>query len=134
MRAKISYLCLGLGLAAGTCAAQQSTPRVPDYSSVYCAGIVTNKSVPHDTYLISGEESNVKMTFSERDLVYLNPGSAQGVREGDQYTIIRPVKDGMQVLWIRYLSKLSHAMRTQYQDTGLVRVLHVLLMTSTALL
>src|SRR5260370_40117269 len=117
MRAKISYLGLGLVLAAGTCAAQQNTARVPDYSSVYCAGIVTNKSVPHDTYLISGEESNVKMTFSDRDLVYLNRGSAQGVREGDPYTIIRPGKDGMRVPWTRYLSKLSHAMGTQYQDT-----------------
>ncbi|HEX9223326.1 MAG TPA: hypothetical protein VF860_08340 [Candidatus Acidoferrales bacterium] len=132
MRAKISYLCLGLVLAAGTCAAQQNTPRVPDYSSVYCAGIVTNKSVPHDTYLISGEESNVKMTFSERDLVYLNRGSAQGVKEGDQYSIVRPVRDEMRVPWNRYLAKLSHAMGTQYQDAGRVRVVHVLPKTSIA--
>jgi hypothetical protein len=132
MRAKTSYLCLGLVVAAGTCAAQQNTPRVPDYSSIYCAGIVTNQRLPNDTYLISGEESVNKITFTARDLVYLNKGSAQGVKEGDQYSIVRPVTDQLKVRWNKYQGQLSRAMGTQYQDSGRVRVVHVLPKTSIA--
>ncbi len=132
MRAKISYVCLGLLLAAGTCAGQQKSPRVPDYSSIYCAGIVTNKSFPHDTYLISGEESNTKIRFAERDLVYLNKGSVQGVKEGDQYSIIREVTDPVHLAWNKYQARLSRAMGKQYQDAGRVRVVHVLPKVSIA--
>lgn len=132
MRAKISYVCLGILLAAGTCAAQKRPPNVPDYSSIYCAGIVTNKAVPHDTYLISGEESVARMVFSDRDLVYLNKGAAQGVKEGDQYSIVRPVKDELRVNWNRYQAQLGRAMGTQFQDAGRIRVVHVLPKTSIA--
>ena len=132
MRGKISYLCLGLLLAAGTCAAQQNSPQVPDYSSLYCAGIVTNKPVPANTYLISGEESNIKMTFSLRDLIYLNKGSAQGVKEGDEFSIVREVADQMRFNWNKFQAQLGRAMGKQYQDTGRVRVVHVLPKTSIA--
>ncbi len=132
MRAKISYVCLSFLLAAGTCAAQKRPPNVPDYSSIYCAGIVTNKAVPHDTHLISGEESVAKMVFADRDLVYLNKGAAQGVKEGDQYSIVRPVKDELQVNWNKYQAQLGRAMGTQFQDAGRIRVVHVLPKVSIA--
>lgn len=94
----------------------------PDLSSVYCSGFVTDDKVPADTYVISGEESNVKMTFHQGDYVFINKGASQGAREGDQFSVIRASKDPLQVPWFKWQQKLSRAMGTHYDDIGRVRV------------
>ena len=58
---------------------------------IYCSGTITSESVPHDTFLITGEESNYKITFQEGDYVYINKGSGQGVKVGDEFSVIRAV-------------------------------------------
>jgi hypothetical protein len=83
---------------------------------------VTDDKVPKDTYVISGEESNVKIGFHQGELVFVNKGSNQGVREGDQFSVIRPDKDPLQVPWFKWQKKLMRAMGTHYADIGRVRV------------
>jgi hypothetical protein len=130
MRARLAALfilgCLG---AAATPAqtAQQAAPAVQqaDFSSVYCSGFVTDQRVPDEIRLISGEESNVKITFSRGDYVYINRGQDKGVRVGDRFTVLRPVKDPTDVQWFKWQDKLMKAMGTAYQDTGQVRVVNV---------
>src|SRR5690348_9216845 len=95
MRANALGLCLLLTLGTGICAAQeapaaspQPAPKTnqPDRNQTYCSGFVTDQKVADDVRLISGEESRVRITFSERNYVYINRGLNQGVREGDRFT------------------------------------------------
>ena len=60
--------------------------RSPRSDDIYCSGTITSESVPRDTYLITGEESNYKDTFQEGDYVYVNKGSSEGVKVGDEFS------------------------------------------------
>jgi len=94
----------------------------PDYTAVYCSGFVTNERVPSDVRLMSGEESADKIVFISGDYIYINRGSAQGVRVGDRFSIVRPDKDPNQVPWFKWQEKLLKAMGTEYIDAGQVEV------------
>ncbi|SRR5713226_5119566 len=131
MRAEIGKLVLGIALAA-TAAAAQAAPAVPKTSDIYCSGIATTEAVPRDTYLISGEQSNYKMTFAQGDLVYINRGSSQGVKVGDEFLVTRAVSEPLKYKWFTYQPILLHAMGTVYADLGRLRVTHVQSKTATA--
>lgn len=137
MRANALGLCLLLTLGTGVCAAQE-TPAAspqpaqpalktnqPDRNQTYCSGFITDQKVADDVRLISGEESRVRITFSERNYVYINRGLNQGVREGDRFTVVRPEKDAEEVVWFKWQSKLLKAMGTTYSDLGEIRVVKV---------
>lgn len=124
MRGKIVVAGLVLGLS-GMVAAAQGTPAVPRPSDVYCSGIVTTESVPHDTFLITGEESNTKIVFNEGDYVYVNKGSDQGVKLGDEFSVVRAVKDPYGIEWTKWEFAILHKMGTVWEDEGRVKVIVV---------
>jgi len=93
MRGKIVLAGLFLGLSGIAAAAQGVAPAVPRSSDIYCSGIVTTEAVPHDTILITGEQSNYKIIFNEGDYVYINKGSDQGVKPGDEFSVVRAVNN-----------------------------------------
>src|SRR5216683_1498170 len=125
MHAKMGCCFLLMGLAAGTVAAQ-SSPATPDTTHIYCSGMVTTEQVPADTYMISGEQSNYKVTFGQGDLVYINKGSDQGAKVGDEFLVMRPVIDRLRFDWFQGQTGLLRAMGTQYLDLGRLRVIHTL--------
>lgn len=130
MRAKLGVLSLFVFLGAVVIAAQntpQAAPAIiqPDYSSVNCSGFVTDQAVPDGIRLVSGEQSNYKLTFSSGDYVYINRGQDQGIRVGDRFSVVRPDKDPVDVPWFEWQGKLLKAMGTRYLDAGLVRVVNV---------
>jgi hypothetical protein len=128
-------LRLGLGfLACATIAkAQQPASTTPSQMELYCSGVVTDQAVPNDSYVISGEDSRYKTTFYPGDYIYINRGGAQGVKVGDQFEVVRSVKDMMSsTVWFKYQSMLNRAMGTTYADIGRLRVIHVDEKTSTA--
>jgi len=100
-------------------------PNHPDRSQVYCSGFVSDQKVADDTYLISGEQSNIKISFAQGDYVYINKGMNQGVREGDRYQAVRPESDPDKLSWFRWQKKLMKAMGTSYSDLGEIRVVKV---------
>ncbi len=131
MRAFAAAFSFAFLLAASGASAQSasqtpavnSTQRVseatsPDYTAVYCSSFVTDERLSNDTVLISGEESNVKVIFGRGDYVYINKGSAQGVKVGDRYSIARQVQDETKVQWFKWQDKLLKAMGTVYKDAG----------------
>jgi hypothetical protein len=141
MHKKISYrilviglrLGLGLVLSAGVAKAQQVVRDTPAQADLYCSGVVTDKPVPNDTYIISGEDSRYKTTFSTGDYVFINQGAEHGVKVGDEFEVVRPVKYMMAATgWFKYQTMLSRAMGTTYADIGRLRVVHVDGKTSTA--
>jgi hypothetical protein len=124
MRGKIVLAGLILGMSGMVAAAQDAT-NVPRPSDLYCSGIVTSESVPEDTYIITGEQSGTKITFDEGDYVYINKGGNQGVKVGDEYSVIRPVKDPYGIEWTKWQWAILHKMGTLWEDEARVKVLVV---------
>lgn len=131
MWTKLGMCCLAVVLGSGTAMAQQA-PRTPNEADIYCSGTYTNEAVPRDTYVISGEESYYKTGFSDPDMVFLNRGASHGVKVGDEYSVLRPVKDQGRLNWFSWQAGLKRAMGTQYMDVGRVRVVVVHPNVSTA--
>jgi hypothetical protein len=132
-RTLVTGLRVGLGLIGliGVAQAQQYAPTAPTQATLYCSGIVTDKPVEKDTYLISGEDSSFKTSFYPGDRVFINQGAEHGVKVGDQFEVIRAVMDMTDITWFKYQSALRHAMGTTYADIGQLRVIHVEAKTST---
>jgi len=124
---------LGLAMSAGIAQAQQALHNTPAEADLYCSGMVSDKPVPNDTYVISGEDSRFKTTFTASDYVFINQGAEHGVKVGDQFEVVRPVKYMMSsTVWFKYEHMLNRAMGTTYLDIGRLRVVHVDGKTSTA--
>lgn len=141
MHKKISYriliigLRVGLGfvLTAGAAQAQRFNPTTPNDEDLYCSGLITDKPIPDNLYVISGEDSGFRTTFQEGEAIYINSGAEQGVKVGDQFDVVRPTSDMMvKNPWFKYQTMLSRAMGTMYADIGRLRVKHVDAKTSTA--
>jgi hypothetical protein len=132
MRAKFAALCVSALVGAGICSAQAASPGQADYSAVYCSGFVTDQKVPDAARLVSGEQSNYKVTFARGDYVYINRGQDKGVRVGDRYSVVRPEVDPSQVPWFKWQAKLMKAMGTHYLDAGQLRIINVFPKTAVA--
>jgi hypothetical protein len=139
MRIHFSYSTLTKGLtlslALASCAAiagaQQAVGSGPTEADMYCSGVVDNKPVPADTFVISGENASYKTTFFSGDYIYMNHGADTGVKIGDQFEVVRPISDPAETVWFKYQPMLTKAMGTTYLDIGRLRVLHVDAKTST---
>src|SRR5580693_8515139 len=117
MRAKLAALSTIVFAGAGICSAQNTpAPAQANYSTVYCSGFVTDQKVPDATRLVSGEESNVKILFAQRDNVIINRGQDKGVRVGDRFSVVRAETDPAEVQWFKWQNKLMKAMGTLYVD------------------
>lgn len=133
MRGKWVSFALICGLAAGTAGAQAQKRTTVDESAVNCSGIVTTAPVSQDSYIISGEKSLTKVVFGGSDLVYINRGSSQGVKVGDEFRVMRAVKEELKEPWFRAQPVLLKAMGQTWADLGKLRVVHVGPKVSTAL-
>jgi hypothetical protein len=127
---KIGYLILGMALT-GVLHAQQA-PRTPNEQEMYCGGVVSSAPAPTETYVISGVESDNRLTFEQGHLVFLNQGSDHGVRVGAEFLVSRPVSEPLRAKWFTWQDDLMRAMGTTYADIGRVRVVNVQMHTSTA--
>ena len=119
MRGKIVLASLVLSLSGVAAFGQASGPIGKD---IYCTGTITNESVPQDSYVISGDGSNYKITFQEGDYVYLNKGAGQGVKVGDEFSVIRSVVDPTEIEWAKWQFAIIRKLGTWWEDEGRVRV------------
>src|ERR1700683_2740497 len=124
MRGKIVLAGLILALS-GMVAAAQDLPNTPRASDVYGSGLVTSESIPQDTFVITGEESETSITFEEGSHVFINKGSDQGVKVGDEFSVIRAVKDPYGIQWSKWEWAILHKMGTVWEDEGRVKVIIV---------
>jgi hypothetical protein len=106
-----------------TQARQEATS--PDFTAINCSGFFTDERVSSEIRLISGDESNNRIVFAAGDYVFISRGSAQGVRVGDRFSIVREEKDPMEVQWFKWQDKLLKAMGTRYRDAGQVEIVNV---------
>jgi len=126
MRGKIVLAGLILSLSGVAVKAQQVKARAPSSNDLDCSGIVTSEAVPRDTFVITGEESNYKITFWQGDIVYINKGSKQGVKVDDQFRAIRGVTpDPTEIEWSKWQFAILRRLGTLWEDEGRMRVIVV---------
>jgi hypothetical protein len=133
MRGKFVIIGLAIALSGVAVNAQDQTKvTTPIPNDLYCSGVYTNHAPPRDTFIITGEESESKVTFQEGNYIYLNKGESQGVHVGDMFSVVRAVDDPTREPWFDQQFKLMHAIGTLWQDEGHVKVVVVHPNTSVA--
>lgn len=106
---------------------QHQAQHVIGKSSLYCAGFIRLERLPDMPQVVGAEEEQEQRKFSDGDIVYLNAGSAQGIKEGQTFQIIRPRGDVKDV----HKEKLG-PVGTYIQDVGQLQVFRVREHTSAA--
>ena len=106
----LSVLCLALAISKGNAQTSDSNgsvanrpqrpkielpvstndERVAGRSAVFCAGYVRNQKFGSMPELVGALEEQEKHTFSTGDVVYISWGSTEGIKEGQEFQIIRP--------------------------------------------
>jgi hypothetical protein len=130
MRANLAALCLSIFAGATALSAQTAAPqtesagRSVDYSYIYCSGFASDPKVPDDIRVISGEQSNYKISWDNGEYIYINRGTEKGVKVGDRFAIVRPEHDQANQ-WFYGQRKLEKEMGTLYTDAGQARVVKV---------
>ncbi|HXW63353.1 MAG TPA: hypothetical protein VEJ45_12180 [Candidatus Acidoferrales bacterium] len=124
MRPKVFFAFLILTLSARAATAQ-AKPQTITAGQLYCSGIVTNEPVPRDTYIITGQQSNYRLSFNEGEYVYINKGSSEGVKVGDEFLDVRPVEDSDPVDWTKWQTAILHKMGTVWEDESRLKVVVV---------
>jgi len=122
MRGKIVLAGLILSLTAAASRAQDKVS-LPTADDLYCSGVVSSEAVPRDTFVITGEESNYKITFWQGDYVYINKGSKDGVKVGDSFSAIRSVSpDPNEMEWSKWQFAILRRLGKVWEDEGRLRV------------
>lgn len=122
MRGKIILAGLVVALS-GAVASAQSKPVLPRPGLVYCSGIVTTEAVPRNTYVITGEESNYRIVYSDGDHVFINKGADQGVKAGDEFQVVRHIKDPNPVQWTKWQHAILRKMGNVWADEARLKVI-----------
>jgi hypothetical protein len=105
----------------------QQSLRLAGKASLYCAGYIRYQRLPHMPELVGAEEEQEQRTFAEGDIVYLNAGSQQGIKEGQNFQIIRPRGD------VKGVHKQKYGfLGTYVQEIGQLQVFKVRENTSAA--
>lgn len=101
--------------------------RVAGETALFCAGYIRYQRFGYTPEIVGAEEEQEQRTFSNGDIVYLNAGSRQGIKEGQTYQIIRPRGDvkGVHRQKVGFLG-------TYVQDVGQLEVFKVREETSAA--
>jgi len=94
-------------------------------TDVYCTGYIADAPPRTDLQIIGAEQENIRASFAQGDVVFLNRGRGSGIQPGAVYSVIRP------------LGAFKHPFTkkkfgTYVRELGFLRVLEVGDQTSTA--
>ncbi|HXA55954.1 MAG TPA: FlgT C-terminal domain-containing protein [Candidatus Acidoferrum sp.] len=132
MRGKIVLAGLILSLCSFSAKAQAQSSLFRN--EVYCSGIITTDDVPRQTFVITGEESNVHVTYTVGQMIYINKGADDGVKAGDEFSVVRPVVDSLREQWTKWQFDILKRMGTEWADEGRVKVVELQPKTSVAVI
>src|ERR1043166_9982497 len=104
-----------------------SVGRVAGRTNLYCAGYIRYQRFPKSPEIVGAEGEPEQRTFAEGDIVFLNWGAQQGIKEGQQFEIIRPKGDVKGV----FREKKGH-LDTYVRELGQLQVFKVRENTSIA--
>jgi hypothetical protein len=69
---------------------EKSAMPVAGWTNLYCAGFVQYAPAPINPEIVGGEEEQEQRAFLEGDYVFINAGSQQGIKVGQEFAIVRP--------------------------------------------
>jgi len=101
--------------------------RVANETALACAGYIRYRPFGQTPEIVGAEEEQEQRTYSDGDIVYLNAGSRNGIKEGQTFQIIRPRGDVKGV----HREKIGF-LGTYVQDVGQLQVFRVREETSAA--
>jgi hypothetical protein len=87
--------------------------------------MITNQEIPADTYVISGPEADPETIYVLGQYVYINKGSADGVKIGDEFMVLRQDYDYLHMQVFDQEHALAREMGTQWLDVGRLHVVVV---------
>ncbi|PWT94254.1 MAG: hypothetical protein C5B55_03000 [Blastocatellia bacterium] len=129
-RTVLAFLCL-LALASIVNAQMtentESTRSQKDMSILSCAGYIRFERLQSSGEIVGAEGEPERHTFTEGNVVFLNVGANQGIKEGQQFSIIRPRGDVKGVH-----KQKSGYLGTYVQELGHLQVFKVREQTSLA--
>jgi hypothetical protein len=67
--------------------------QVAGRTKLFCAGYIRLQRLPQMPEIVGALEEQEQRTFADGDVVYINAGSRQGIKEGQNFQIIRPRGD-----------------------------------------
>jgi hypothetical protein len=67
--------------------------QVAGRAKLFCAGYIRLQRLPKMPEIVGALEEQEERTFSDGEIVYINAGSRQGIKEGQNFQIIRPRGD-----------------------------------------
>ncbi len=104
-----------------------AAPRVTGTTNLVCAGYIKIQRFGDLHEIVGAEQEQEQRTFANGDVVYLNAGSQQGVKEGDRFQVIRPRGEPKGV----HRNKKGF-MGIYIQEVGMLQVFRVMENTSAA--
>lgn len=69
---------------------ERAASAVAGRTNLYCAGYMQYAPAPVSPEIVGGEQEQEQRVYVEGDFVYINAGSEQGARVGQEYQIVRP--------------------------------------------
>jgi hypothetical protein len=118
--------CVLLFASAGLVTAQdRPTPAPPP--GFHCTGYISEELPPMKLQVVGADRENMRLSFTERDVVFLNKGLEAGMREGAVYSIVRPMGEMTQPFTKK---KLGYYVK----EVGTLKVTAVQGATSTAVI
>jgi hypothetical protein len=105
----------------------KSPLQVAGRTTLYCAGYIRLQRLPEMPEIVGAVEEQEQRMFADGDVVYINAGSSQGIKEGQNFQIIRPRGDVKGV----HREKLGF-LGTYIQEVGQLQVFKVRENTSAA--
>jgi hypothetical protein len=64
--------------------------RIADRSKLYCAGYIRQQTLSHMPEIVGALEEQEQRRYGDGDIVYINAGTQEGIKEGQTFQIIRP--------------------------------------------
>jgi hypothetical protein len=121
--AQTNYAPAVAGNPEGTSANSDTFPTLrmetPTYSDLYCAGFVSKQLLPNANYVTGGLNTPNTTKFVNGDLIYLAGG---GYQVGQQYTVVRELKDPNQFELFDGQAKLMKQAGQPYAEQAHVRI------------
>ena len=128
-RMGVALIIFLVGSLSGSVVARQQSSDQPQplakRSDLYCTGYIADVPPRVDLQVIGAEKENLKVTFAQGDVVFLNRGRSTGIQPGAVYYIIRPLGEVNHPFTKKKLGYLV-------KELGLLRVIEVGDRTSTA--
>jgi hypothetical protein len=123
--AALLFISSSRSITAGQQSGAERNDPVARGTDIFCTGFIADMPPRTDLQIVGAEKENLKVTFAQGDVVFLNKGRGSGIQPGAVYYIIRPLGEIKHPFTKK---KMGHYVR----ELGSLRVLEVQDQTSTA--